>query len=453
MGDLSMKQFLLHALVIVFLFAGCIGETDEPVVFDLEESAPIGEAALKEDEGNDSKPDETQPSSPSSNEPPSNTVTVDEPETIPPLLPKEEYLAGWIRLFDGYSRFGWECEQIDRWEVTEEGVLTSPAEADPSILVTTVPWTDYELVLEYRLEAGGNSGIFLRTIPNPTGPEEGCYELNLCDTHNSFKTGSIVAKAQPIAEAQGDGGWHTMRILCEENWIQAWLDDVHVTDFHDQSASPLLSGRIGLQKNAGKIEFRNIKLQPYSLMPLFAGESLERWQEVPGSKSSFVIEEETIHVSNGPGFLETRETFGDFVLQADYRINGDGLNSGIFFRAKKGTEEAPSHGYEFQIHNGYENGDPRQPADQGAGAIFRRVKARRVVSQDHEWNAITLNASGNRFATWVNGYQTAFWVDTRESDVNPRRGRRDDAGHLSLQGHDSTTDLNYREIRIAPHPE
>jgi hypothetical protein len=186
---------------------------------------------------------------------------------------------------------------------------------------------------------------------------------------------------------------------------------------------------------------------------LFAGESIDDWTVVPGSKSSFTIEEQSIHVANGPGFLETKETFGDFVLQAAYRVNGDGLNSGIFFRAEQGTEQSPSNGYEFQVHNAYENDDPRQPKDSGSGAIFRRVKARRVVSKDHEWNTITLNASGNHFATWVNGYQTADWIDEREPDANPRKGRRDDAGHLSLQGHDPTTDLNFREIKIAPQAE
>lgn len=445
-----MKYATLCLFLVANLLAGCLSETNDPVV-DNEQVAPSRDEVLKQAEQSTSGESKTPAAK--SNDSSSSTVAVDEPETIPQLLSQEEYTAGWISLFDGYSLFGWEAEHAGKWNVTDEGVLTSPAEADASILMTTVPWTDYELVLEYRMEEGGNSGIFLRSVPNPTGPDAGCYELNLCDTHETFKTGSIVTKAQPIAEVKGDGGWHTMRIMCEGNWIQAWIDDVHVTDFHDESDSPLLSGRIGLQKNAGTIEFKNIKLKPYSMEPLFAGESLDNWTVVPGSKSSFDVEDGTVHVSNGPGFLETKETFDDFVLQAAYRSNGDGLNSGIFFRAEKGTEEAPSHGYEFQVHNAYENDDPRQPTDSGSGAIFRFVKARRVVSKDHEWNTITLNASGNRFATWVNGYQTAIWKDEREPDANPRRGRRDDAGHLSLQGHDSTTDLNFREIKIATHPE
>jgi len=242
-------------------------------------------------------------------------------------------------------------------------------------------------------------------------------------------------------------------VICEGPWIQAWLNDVQITDFRDESDRPLLSGRIGLQQNGGQAEFRNVRLKPLSLKPLFDGESLAGWREVPGGKSEFAVVDGTIHVQNGAGFLETEPTFGDFVLQADYRTNGDDLNSGIFFRAMPGTEEAPSHGYEFQIHNGYKEDDPRQPVDSGTGAIFRRVPARRVVSQDRAWNTITLNASGPRFATWVNGYQTADWEDPREPNENPRRGLRLEPGHLSLQGHDPTTDLNFRRLLAAPHAE
>lgn len=436
-----MKQFLTMSLCLI-LASGCYSET--------EEGSPAGSKTPQSSKASEQPTPEKTPSQPKA---PETTVTVDEPETIPELLPQDEYLAGWIRLFDGYSLFGWEAQHADQWEVTEDGVLTSSGDVEPSILMTSVPWTDYELQLEYKLDAGGNSGIFLRSSPSPSNPAEDCYELNLCDTHEQFKTGSLVGRAQPIAKVQGDGEWHTLRVLCDGNWIQAWLDEVHMTDFHDESDSPLLSGRIGLQQNGGTVQFKNVKLKPLSMTPLFAGESLEQWQVVPGSKSTFKIEEETIHVADGPGFLETKETFEDFVLQTSYKINGDGLNSGIFFRAKTGTADAPSHGYECQVHNAHENDDPRQPKDHGSGGIFRRVEARRVVSQDHEWNTITLNASGNRFATWVNGYQTAVWVDTREPHENPRKGRRDEAGHISLQGHDPTTDLNYREIVIAPHAE
>ena len=114
-----------------------------------------------------------------------------------------------------------------------------------------------------------------------------------------------------------------------------------------------------------------------------------------------------------------------------------------------GTEAAPSNGYEVQIHNGFEGDDRTKPTNAGSGAIFRRTQARRVVSSDNEWCTLTLNASGNHFAVWVNGYQVTDWKDDRPTDDNPRKGRRDAPGHISLQGHDETTDLSFRGMRMA----
>ncbi|MBR9804846.1 DUF1080 domain-containing protein [bacterium] len=185
---------------------------------------------------------------------------------------------------------------------------------------------------------------------------------------------------------------------------------------------------------------------------MFNGTDLAGWSEVPGSKSVIDVVEGNIHVVNGPGFLETNETYADFALQFEARTNAPELNSGVFFRAEKGTEDAPSNGYEVQIHNGIKDGDRNQPANAGTGAIFRRVDARRVVSSDNEWSYVTLIADGPQIATWVNGYPVVNWRDERDPDPNPRKGLRLDAGHLSLQGHDPTTDMDFRDLSIERLP-
>ena len=46
------------------------------------------------------------------------------------------------------------------------------------------------------------------------------------------------------------------------------------------------TGHLGLQYNQGKsIEFRNIKLKPLGLEPIFDGESLQGWRKVTGQTS------------------------------------------------------------------------------------------------------------------------------------------------------------------------
>ena len=62
---------------------------------------------------------------------------------------------------------------------------------------------------------------------------------------------------------------------------------------------------------------------------------------------------------------------------------------------------------------------------------------------------MTVVAQGKHIATWVNGVQTVDWTDNRPLKDNARNGCRLEAGPISLQGHDPTTDLSFRNIRIA----
>jgi len=194
-------------------------------------------------------------------------------------------------------------------------------------------------------------------------------------------------------------------------------------------------------------------VRPLGTKSIFNGEDLTGWHDVPGSKSEFAVADGAISATNGPGFLESDDAWSDFVLQFEAKTNGDGLNSGVFFRLVPGTEEAPSNGYELQIENVFANDDRTQPKDNaGTGAIFRRTKVRWVVPNDHEWFTMTLIAHGPRIAAWVNGFQVTDWDDPRPADPNPRRGSKLESGPISLQGHDPTTDLLFRNLRIASYP-
>jgi hypothetical protein len=44
------------------------------------------------------------------------------------------------------------------------------------------------------------------------------------------------------------------------------------------------------------------------------------------------------------------------------------------------------------------------------------------------------------------------WLDDRKENDNPRNGYRAAKGPISIQGHDPTTDILFRNIRIAELP-
>ena len=361
-----------------------------------------------------------------------------------------EIAGGWIKLFDGETMFGWKANNDVNWQITD-GVVHADA-GEPGLLVTTTEFADYELLCDFRLSKGGNSGIFLRSVFAPKDPTQDCYELNMCDSHPAFPTGSLVGLAKPEKPVGGEEKWMTYHVVVQDNRIDVKLDGQAILSYTDTRPAARRRGFIGLQKNAGKAEYRNVYLRPLATKPLFNGKDLTGWRPVPGTKSQFSVVDGTIHLVNGSGFLETQSTWGDFILQAQIKTNGKGLNSGIFFRAMPGTEKAPSNGYEAQVQNGYEQDDRTKPVDYGTGAIYRRVKARRVISNDFEWFTMTVAATGAHVGVWVEGEQVTDWTDTRPPSDNPREGLRTKAGHFSLQGHDATTDLSFRNFRAAELP-
>lgn len=430
------SRILLASLVGV-LIAGCAPAPNEQSSVATDATTPVGDAKVSVS----SKAPLVESQKPGGSSPAIAAV-----EYMAPPLSPGEIQQGWISLFDGKSLFGWDVPTVSNWHVDEDAIVVDSGEK--SLLLTPYDLDDFELRCDFHLSAGGNSGLFLRTALNATNPATDTYELNICDSHPTHKTGSLVARHIAENVPAVEGAWHSFRVLCEGPRIQVWLDGQQIVDFTDNSDAVRLTGRLGLQMNQGRAAYRNVCIRPLRFRPLLNGQDTTGWRVVPGSKSEFAVKDGLLHVSNGPGFLETEETFSDFAMKVEARINGDGLNSGVFFRAQPGTEAAPSHGYEMQLHNGIEDGDRSKPVDSGTGAIFRRVAARYVPANDREFLTAVLIAQGDRFASWVNGYQVVNWQDTREPNTNPRAGKRLDAGHLSLQGHDPTTDLDFMSVDV-----
>lgn len=368
-------------------------------------------------------------------------------------LTQAEIDGGWIQLFDGQSLVGWHANNDVDWHVNDDGEIQAK-KGEAGLLLTNVPFADYELRCDYWVSQGANSGIFLRTVDNPKDPTTECYELNICDSHEKFKTASLVGRTHPSQEVTGEEVWKTFHITVEGDSITAKLDGVEVLDFFDESEGQRFTGAIGLQKNEGLVKFRNVYLKPIGGEPLFNGIDLDGWRVVPGSEGTFEVNEDdySILAKGGLGFLETVDEWDNFILQFEAKTNGKDTNSGIFFRLNPGTKKSQSDGYELQIDSSVIGDDQSKPKNAGTGAVFRRTTARWVGSKDDEWFTATLVAHGDRFAVWVNGFQVTDWQDTRKADPNPRRGLKLGPGPFSLQAHDATTDISFRNLRVTEYP-
>jgi hypothetical protein len=368
----------------------------------------------------------------------------------PQPLPQQLVDLGWISLFDGETLFGWQPTGEAKWEVVDGEIRIDGSK--PGFLMTTTQWANYELDFEFRAPANTNSGVFVRTSLDPKDPARDCCEWNIAPADNPFPTGSLVARQKadlPAEQAPKADMWHSVALILAPGGMMAVIDGQRTVRYAFDKSAPQI-GYIGLQSREGAVAFRNIRLLPMGLEPLLNGKDLKGWSTERAEKSKFeVTNQGELHLTNGPGQIDSTADFKNFVLQAECKVNGDGLNSGIFFRTLR---EGRWTGYESQINNKFKDGDRTKPADFGTGGIYRRQPARRVIADDHQWFTNTIVADGPHMAVWVNGYQVSDWTDPRPPKDSPREGRRDGGGAIAIQGHDATTDFLFRNIRAVELP-
>src|SRR5579883_807705 len=341
---------------------------------------------------------------------------------LPTLTPKE-IEEGWILRFDGETKFGWKTEGDVK---VDQGILVVNGTKGGKITSRVQFSVPLEILAEWRWS--GDGGALLKLGGSGSSVPEGQW------TEHLMTVTPEGVGARTTNKTRVPGG--------------VWKDGIG-------NSGGLFNTPISTEVPKGAVaSFRSIKVRPLGAKPLFNGKDLDGWEineadpKRVASKWSVTPAGE-LAVKNGPGDLVCEKEFDNFVLQFECKTNGKALNSGIFFRCIPGQYQ---NGYEAQIQNAYKDNDRTKPADFGTGAIYRRVPARKVVSNDNEWFTMTVIADGKHFATWVNGYQTVDWTDERKADENPRKGFRAKKGPISIQGHDPTTDILFRNIRIAELP-
>ena len=358
----------------------------------------------------------------------------------PNTLTPKEIADGWILLFDGETTFGWKVEGD---AAMKEGVLVVGGPKRGAYAHQAMPFGAYEMTFEVRR----------------IGPSKARLGIQVTYTTSEGGDGSSLASRDVDLLCEASGEWKLAKVVAEagpkNTYAYKLNDDKPVSTRPDPKIAIQYFSRLGVTvEPGGQLFLRNLKLRPLGTKPLFNGKDLDGWKvtqtDPKRTATKFEVNKEgELSAKNGPGDLQTEKQFDDFVLQFECKTNGLALNSGIFFRC---MPDAYQNGYEAQIQNAY-LGDRTKPIDYGTGAIYRRVAARKVVSNDNEWFTMTVAARGAHIATWVNGYQTVDWTDDRKANDNPRQGLRTAKGHLSIQGHDPTTDLLFRNIRIAELPK
>ena len=208
-------------------------------------------------------------------------------------LTEKEKADGWRLLFDGKSTDQWRNYRkqtvSDKWKI-EDGalVLTGGGGGD---LITKEQFENYELVLDYKISKGGNSGLIFnvqeneKKPPYDSGPEVQIQDN--VDGHDPQKAGWLYQLYQPpidpktnkpIDATKPAGEWNQLRFSLHGRKGEIQMNGVKYAEFEigsdDWNARLAKSkfakweafakapkGHICLQDHGNVVAFRNIKIR------------------------------------------------------------------------------------------------------------------------------------------------------------------------------------------------
>ena len=174
-------------------------------------------------------------------------------------------------LFNGEDLTGWVNYGTELWYVDEEGNLVCESGPDKGYgyFATEKYYNDFDLSLEFKQEANGNSGVFFRSTVTPPAIVSG-WQVEVAPKGNdtagiyeSYGRGWLVQIPDEKENILREGEWNTLRILAEGNHIQTWLNGEPMVDITDDKVGAG-KGRIALQIHDGggiKVRWRNLHVK------------------------------------------------------------------------------------------------------------------------------------------------------------------------------------------------
>lgn len=172
-------------------------------------------------------------------------------------------------LFNGKDLTGWTVYGTEKWYV-ENGLLISESGPDKEYgyLGTNKHYDNFELTLEFKQEAEGNSGVFFRSTLEGTKITGWQVEvappgLHTGGIYESYGRGWLIKPAPEHEKHLKYGDWNQMKIRVKDGTVTTWLNGKQMITLTDEKIAAG-KGSIALQIHDGggiKVYWRKLMLQ------------------------------------------------------------------------------------------------------------------------------------------------------------------------------------------------
>ena len=400
---------------------------------------------------------------------------------------------GFVSAFNGKDLTGWKGlveNPIARAKMSEKDLAKKQAVANEEMtkfwsvkdgvlwfngkghnLCTDKKYSDFEMLVDWRISKNGDSGLYLRGTPqvqvwDPTSDVKATKVGSGGLFNNKINRSTpLVVADNPIDE------WNTFHVIMIGEKVTVYLngllvvDNVILENYWDRSQPIFPVEQIELQAHGDELGFRDIYIKeiPRStknqlteeevsegFTQLFNGENLDHWI---GNKTDYVVEDGDLVIypdQGGHGNLFTAKEYADFNFRFEFNLT-PGANNGLGIRTPLEGDGAYV-GTELQILDNTADIYKDLKAYQYHGSAYGIIPAKRgYLKPVGEWNEQEVILKGSHVKVILNG-TVILDGDMKEASKNgaidgkEHPGLNNEKGHIGFLGHGSV--VRFRNIRI-----
>lgn len=172
-------------------------------------------------------------------------------------------------LFNGKDLTGWKIYGTEKWYV-ENGLLVCESGPDKEYgyLGTDKQYKNFELTVQFKQAANGNSGVFFHSSIDGTKITGWQAEVappghNTGGIYESYGRGWLVRPDSSKDKVLKFGKWNTMKVRVVGDNVTTWLNNVEMVTLADEKIGAA-NGIIALQIHSGggiKVYWRKLKIK------------------------------------------------------------------------------------------------------------------------------------------------------------------------------------------------
>ncbi len=405
--------------------------------------------------------------------------------------------AGFTPLFNGQDLAGWHGynphlvakltgekkdamlqkmrdEFSQHWSV-KDGELINPGSG--AYATTDKEYGDFELRLEYNMAPLGDSGVYLRGVPqvqiwDPANPKEVKNSAQLGSGALWNNTKGAAGKDPLVLADMAPGEWNTLRVVMTGARVSVWLNGKQTVDhailenYFDRKASIPAKGPISLQTHGASIRWRNVAIREISgaeanqilaahgkagFKSIFNGKDFTGWA---GPVENFEVVESAIRCKKGKGGTPYyNQDLTDFANRVEFKLPAGG-NNGLAIRYPGTGDTAYAGMCELQVlDDNYEKVkgkiDPRQTHGSAYGMVAAQRGFQRPIG---EWNFQETTVVGSTLHVELNGFvildadlSTVDMATVMAKKAHPGKDRKN--GFFGFAGHNDAAEFRNIEIK------